>query len=103
MFSGIDQVVRGDDRPAQATQAFLAELLGYPTPIYAHAAGGERWGGRLAKRDGAVTPPGAGCARSEPSTVLGLIAVAGPASSANASRPTLLDLRSRAGARAGAR
>ena len=36
-FSGIDQVVRGDDLlPAAATQAFLAELLGYPTPIYAH-------------------------------------------------------------------
>ena len=31
------QVVRGDDLlPAAATQAFLAELLGYPTPIYAH-------------------------------------------------------------------
>ena len=56
-FSGIDQVVRGDDLlPAAATQAFLAELLGYPTPIYAHVplavnARGER----LAKRDGAVT------------------------------------------------
>ena len=36
-FSGIDQVVRGDDLlPAAATQAFLAELLGHRPPIYAH-------------------------------------------------------------------
>ena len=74
-FSGIDQVVRGDDLlPAAATQAFLAELLGYPTPIYAHVplavnARGER----LAKRDGAVTLPELAAQGSEPSTVLGLI------------------------------
>lgn len=75
-FSGIDQVVRGDDLlPAAVTQAFLAELLGYPTPIYAHVplavnARGER----LAKRDGAVTLPELAAQGSEPSTVLGLIA-----------------------------
>ena len=75
-FSGIDQVARGDDLlPAAVTQAFLAELLGYPTPIYAHVplalnARGER----LAKRDGAVTLPELAAQGSEPSTVLGLIA-----------------------------
>ena len=56
------------------TQAFLAELLGYPTPIYAHVplalnARGER----LAKRDGAVTLPELAAQGSEPSTVLGLL------------------------------
>ena len=56
-YSHIDQVVRGDDLlPVAAGQAFLAQLLGYPPPIYAHvplAVNGE--GRRLAKRDGAVT------------------------------------------------
>ena len=56
-YSGIDQVVRGDDLlPAAATQAYLAELLGHRPPIYAHvplAVNAE--GRRLAKRDGAVT------------------------------------------------
>jgi glutamyl-tRNA synthetase len=51
--SGIDQVVRADDLlPAAATQAFLAELLGYPPPAYAHvplAVNAE--GRRLTKRD----------------------------------------------------
>ena len=58
-FSGVDQVVRGDDLlPAAATQAFLAELLGYPPPIYAHVPlAVNAAGGRLAKRDGAVTLP----------------------------------------------
>jgi glutamyl-tRNA synthetase len=55
--SGVDQVVRGDDLLASSPrQAFLACLLGYPEPTYAHvplALNVE--GKRLAKRDGAVT------------------------------------------------
>jgi glutamyl-tRNA synthetase len=55
--SGIDQVVRGDDLLASSPrQAYLADLLGYPQPVYAHvplALNAE--GKRLAKRDGAVT------------------------------------------------
>jgi glutamyl-tRNA synthetase len=76
-FSGVDQVVRGDDLlPAAATQAFLAELLGYPPPLYAHvplAVNAE--GRRLAKRDGAVTLPDLAALGMEPSSVLRLIAV----------------------------
>ena len=55
--SGIDQVVRGDDLLSSSPrQAYLANLLGYPQPVYAHVplvvnADGKR----LAKRDGAVT------------------------------------------------
>lgn len=75
-FSGVDQVVRGDDLlPAAATQAFLTELLGYPPPIYAHvplAVNAE--GGRLAKRDGAVTLPDLAALGIESTGVLGLIA-----------------------------
>ncbi len=55
--SGIDQVVRGDDLLSSSPrQAYLAELLGHPAPVYAHvplALNAE--GKRLAKRDGAVT------------------------------------------------
>ena len=55
--SGVDQVVRGDDLlPAAVSQAYLATLLGYRPPTYAHvplAVNTE--GRRLAKRDGAVT------------------------------------------------
>ena len=54
---GIDQVVRGDDLLSSAPrQAYLASLLGYAQPTYAHvplALNAE--GKRLAKRDGAVT------------------------------------------------
>ena len=54
---GIDQVVRGDDLlPSSPRQAYLARLLGYPEPTYAHVAlvlNAE--GARLAKHDGAVT------------------------------------------------
>lgn len=54
---GIDQVVRGDDLLASAPrQAYLANLLGYPEPTYAHVPlvlNADR--ARLAKRDGAVT------------------------------------------------
>jgi glutamyl-tRNA synthetase len=54
---GIDQVVRGDDLLSSSPrQAYLAALLGYSPPVYAHVplvlnADGKR----LAKRDGAVT------------------------------------------------
>jgi glutamyl-tRNA synthetase len=75
-FSGIDQVVRGDDLlPAAPTQSFLAELLGYPRPIYAHvplAVNAE--GVRLAKRNGAVTLPDLAALDVGSSAVLGLIA-----------------------------
>jgi glutamyl-tRNA synthetase len=54
---GIDQVVRGDDLLSSSPrQAYLAALLGYPRPSYAHVPlvlNAE--GKRLAKRDGAVT------------------------------------------------
>jgi len=53
----IDQVVRGDDLLSSSPrQAYLASLLGYPNPTYAHVPlvlNAE--GKRLAKRDGAVT------------------------------------------------
>ncbi len=56
-LSGIDQVVRGDDLLSSSPrQAYLAGLLGYPQPVYAHVPlvlNAERK--RLAKRDGAVT------------------------------------------------
>lgn len=54
---GVDQVVRGDDLLASAPrQAYLAELLGYPVPSYAHVPLVlNTAGARLAKRDGAVT------------------------------------------------
>jgi glutamyl-tRNA synthetase len=55
--SGIDQVVRGDDLlTSSPRQAYLARLLGYPEPTYAHVALVlNADGARLAKRDGAVT------------------------------------------------
>ena len=54
---GVDQVVRGDDLlPSSPRQAYLASLLGYPEPAYAHVALVlNADGARLAKRDGAVT------------------------------------------------
>ena len=54
---GIDQVVRGDDLlPSSPRQAYLARLLGFPEPTYAHVALVlNEDGARLAKRDGAVT------------------------------------------------
>jgi glutamyl-tRNA synthetase len=53
----IDQVVRGDDLlPSSPRQAYLAALLGYPAPVYAHVPLALNADGkRLAKRDGAVT------------------------------------------------
>ena len=55
--SGIDQVVRGDDLLSSSPrQAYLARLLGYPEPTYAHVPLVlNEDGARLAKRDGAVT------------------------------------------------
>lgn len=55
--SGIDQVVRGDDLLSSSPrQAYLARLLGYPEPTYAHVPLVlNADGARLAKRDGAVT------------------------------------------------
>ncbi|MDA2889977.1 tRNA glutamyl-Q(34) synthetase GluQRS [Mycolicibacterium sp. BiH015] len=55
--SGIDQVVRGDDLLSSSPrQAYLAELLGHPQPVYAHVPLVlNADGARLAKRDGAVT------------------------------------------------
>ena len=55
--SGIDQVVRGDDLLSSSPrQAYLGALLGYPAPVYAHVPLVlNTGGGRLAKRDGAVT------------------------------------------------
>lgn len=56
-FSGIDQVVRGDDLLSSAPrQAYLATLLDYAVPVYAHVPLAlNSKGQRLAKRDGAVT------------------------------------------------
>jgi glutamyl-tRNA synthetase len=75
-FSGIDQVVRGDDLlPAAASQAFLARLLEHQPPIYAHvplAVNAE--GRRLAKRDGAVTLSDLAAEGLRAGAVLGLIA-----------------------------
>lgn len=53
----IDQVVRGDDLlPSSPRQAYLARMLGYPEPVYAHVPLVlNEDGARLAKRDGAVT------------------------------------------------
>ena len=54
---GVDQVVRGNDLlPSSPRQAYLARMLGYPEPTYAHVALVlNADGARLAKRDGAVT------------------------------------------------
>jgi glutamyl-tRNA synthetase len=54
---GVDQVVRGDDLLSSSPrQAYLAALLGYPEPMYAHVALVlNEDGARLAKRDGAIT------------------------------------------------
>ncbi|MCB0924424.1 MAG: tRNA glutamyl-Q(34) synthetase GluQRS, partial [Mycobacterium sp.] len=53
----VDQVVRGDDLLASSPrQAYLASLLGYREPTYAHVPLALNADGkRLAKRDGAVT------------------------------------------------
>ncbi|MFM9376894.1 tRNA glutamyl-Q(34) synthetase GluQRS [Gordonia sp. VNK21] len=55
--TGVDQVVRGDDLLSSAPrQAYLAQLLGYPIPEYAHVPMVVNADGvRLSKRDGAIT------------------------------------------------
>jgi glutamyl-tRNA synthetase len=55
--AGVDQVVRGNDLlPSAINQAFLAGVLGYRVPTYAHVPlAVNAQGARLAKRDGAVT------------------------------------------------
>ena len=74
--TGVDQVVRGDDLLASAvSQAYLARLLGYPVPTYAHvplAVNAE--GRRLAKRDGAVTLADLAARGQTPAQVLELLA-----------------------------
>ena len=64
--AGIDQVVRGDDLLASSPrQSYLAGLLGYPAPVYAHVPLALNADGkRLAKRDGAVTLADLGVARA---------------------------------------
>ena len=64
--SGVDQVVRGDDLLASSPrQAYLAGLLGYPQPVYAHVPLALNTDGkRLAKRDGAVTLADLGVGRA---------------------------------------
>lgn len=56
---GITQIVRGDDLlPSAPRQAYLANLLGFAAPRYAHVPLAlNAQGKRLAKRDGAVTLP----------------------------------------------
>ncbi|MBU9767077.1 tRNA glutamyl-Q(34) synthetase GluQRS [Mycobacterium sp. TNTM28] len=55
--AGVDQVVRGDDLLSSSPrQAYLARLLDYSEPTYAHVPLVlNEDGARLAKRDGAVT------------------------------------------------
>jgi glutamyl-tRNA synthetase len=74
--SGIDQVVRGDDLlPAAINQAYLATVLGAPTPIYGHVPLAVNGAGvRLAKRDGAVTLADLALRGVSATDVLGLIA-----------------------------
>jgi glutamyl-tRNA synthetase len=75
-YSGVDQVVRGDDLlPVAATQAFLAESLGHLPPVYAHVSLAVNADGRrLAKRDGAVTLPQLAALGLGPDAALDVIA-----------------------------
>ncbi len=74
--SGVDQVVRGDDLLSSAvTQAWLAERLGLPVPMYAHVPLAVNADGhRLAKRDGAVTLADLAPLGWSPSRILALLA-----------------------------
>jgi glutamyl-tRNA synthetase len=75
-YQGVGQVVRGDDLlPSTPRQAYLATVLGYPIPEYAHVplvlnARGER----LAKRDGAVTLNDLAALGRTPADVLSVLA-----------------------------
>ncbi|SDT14996.1 tRNA glutamyl-Q(34) synthetase GluQRS [Microlunatus soli] len=94
--SGVDQVVRGDDLLESAVnQSYLADLLGFPAPTYAHVPLALNADGRrLAKRDGAVTLADLAVRGVDPGDVLTMIAVslelAVPGESV-----TLADLRQR--------
>jgi len=74
---GVGEVVRGDDLlDTTPRQLFLAELMGVPSPAYAHVplvldASGER----LAKRHGAVTLADQEAMGRTPADVLSLFAV----------------------------
>lgn len=74
---GIDQVCRGDDLLTSAPrQAYLATVLGYRPPIYAHVPMVLNPDGvRLSKRDGAVTLSDLAARGVTATTVLGHIAV----------------------------
>lgn len=76
MYSGIDQVVRGDDLLESAPrQAWLARQLGGAAPSYAHVPLAVNAAGqRLAKRDGAVTLADLQARGVSPSQVLTLLA-----------------------------
>ena len=73
---GVDQVVRGDDLlETTPRQVRLQQLLGLPTPEYAHVPlvlGPD--GSRLAKRDGAVTLADRKALGESPEWVVGLLA-----------------------------
>lgn len=73
---GIDQVVRGDDLlPSTPRQAYLATVLGFPIPRYAHVPLVlNRDGKRLAKRDGAVTLADRAALGETPREVVALLA-----------------------------
>lgn len=74
--SGVDQVVRGDDLlDAAVSQAYLAVLLGFSAPTYAHVPLAVNPAGRrLAKRDGAVTLADLAELGFSAAAVLGMIA-----------------------------
>lgn len=76
LFSGIDQVVRGDDLLESAPrQAWLAHQLSGTAPSYAHVPLAVNAAGqRLAKRDGAVTLADLRARGASPSQVLTLLA-----------------------------
>ncbi|WP_280257959.1 tRNA glutamyl-Q(34) synthetase GluQRS [Nocardia wallacei] len=73
---GIDQVVRGDDLLSSTPrQAYLATVLGFPIPRYAHVPLVlNREGKRLAKRDGAVTLADRAALGETPREVVALLA-----------------------------
>ncbi|WP_280334460.1 tRNA glutamyl-Q(34) synthetase GluQRS [Nocardia wallacei] len=73
---GIDQVVRGDDLLSSTPrQAYLATVLGFPIPRYAHVPLVlNRDGKRLAKRDGAVTLADRAALGETPREVVALLA-----------------------------
>lgn len=74
--AGVDQVVRGDDLLGSApTQAYLARMLGWAPPAYAHVPlAVNASGARLAKRDVAVTLAELAELGLRPSDVLNLLA-----------------------------